>query len=219
VWVDATLLRQALVYLLRPVLVAGDGVSLTARSEPQAMVLQLAGSQRVTDGHSPDWQMAALLLEHQGGRLSAQTSSERQSVIEARLPRAAAPRLLVVDDNQAIHQLIERYLAAHTYEVLHAYSGAAAQQQAEQEQPDLILLDVMMPQVDGWQVLRTLKAEPATAAIPVIVCSVLKEPELALSLGAHAYLKKPVERLELLAALAGLRRWADRAGADRPKGA
>ncbi len=67
--------------------------------------------------------------------------------------------------------------------------------------PDLIILDVMMPTMDGWQVLRSLKQNPGTEKIPIIVCSVLKEPELAISLGARAYLKKPVDRLELLATL------------------
>ena len=51
-----------------------------------------------------------------------------------------------------------------------------------------------MPNVDGWQVLRGLARDPATARIPVVICSVLKEPELAFSLGARAYLKKPVDR-------------------------
>jgi CheY-like chemotaxis protein len=220
VWVDATLMRQALVYLLRPILVASQTVALSASAEAQHMVLLLAGLAVIVNPQAPDWQMCELLLSQQGGTLATRhLPATGMTEVEVRLPRAAAPRILIIDDNQAIHQLIERYLAAHMYEVLHAYSGSMAQQQAEQDQPDVILLDVMMPQVDGWQVLRTLKSEDSTAAIPVIVCSVLKEPELAVSLGAHAYLKKPVERLELLAALAGLRRWSARAGASHPGGA
>ena len=82
--------------------------------------------------------------------------------------------------------------------------------------PDLITLDVMMPSMDGWQVLRDLAQNPATQHIPVIVCSVLKEPELAFSLGARAYLKKPVDRLELLATLARLRPAAGPSAAARP---
>jgi CheY-like chemotaxis protein len=77
-------------------------------------------------------------------------------------------------------------------------------QLAGEKHPDAITLDVMMPNVDGWQVLRGLANAPATANIPVIICSVLKEPELAFSLGARAYLKKPVDRLELVATLARL---------------
>jgi CheY-like chemotaxis protein len=68
----------------------------------------------------------------------------------------------------------------------------------------VITLDVMMPNLDGWQVLRGLTSNPATARIPVAICSVLKEPELAFSLGARAYLKKPVDRMELVATLARL---------------
>jgi putative two-component system response regulator len=67
--------------------------------------------------------------------------------------------------------------------------------------PDLIILDVMMPSMDGWQVLRSLKQNPATKSTPIIICSVLREPELAISLGAISYLIKPVDRLELLATL------------------
>ncbi len=219
VWVDATLVRQALVYLLRSVLLVGYRVDLTASAGDRHTVLCLASPALTPDPEAPDWQMSQLLLEQQGGALRAAVLPGGAGRIEAQLPRAAVPRVLVIDDNQAIHQLIDRYLAAHAYEVLHAHGGAEAQQQAAHDRPDIILLDVMMPHVDGWQILRTLKADEATALIPVIVCSVLKEPELALSLGAYAYLKKPVERLELLAALAGLRRSADRAGADRRAGA
>ena len=219
VWVDATLVRQALVYLLRPVLLAGHRLDLSASAEEHHTVVRLAGPALPVNAETPDWQMSQLLLEQQGGALRATALPGGLGRMEALLPRAAAPRVLVIDDNQAIHQLIDRYLAAHAYEVLHAHGGSEAQQQAAHDQPDIILLDVMMPHIDGWQILRTLKADQATAAIPVIVCSVLKEPELALSLGAYAYLKKPVERLELLAALAGLRRSADRAGADRRAGA
>jgi CheY-like chemotaxis protein len=110
--------------------------------------------------------------------------------------------VLVIDDNAAIHQLIERYLAPQHYEIIHARNGQEALQFAGDRRPDAITLDVMMPNVDGWQVLRGLSDNPATAHIPVIICSVLKEPELAFSLGAKAYLKKPVDRLELIATLA-----------------
>ena len=120
------------------------------------------------------------------------------------LPRASQARILVIDDNAAIHQLFERYLAPHHYEVIHAYSGQEALELAVEKKPAAITLDVMMPNVDGWQVLRGLAGDPNTAGIPVVICSVLKEPELAFSLGARAYLKKPVDRLELVATLARL---------------
>jgi CheY-like chemotaxis protein len=67
------------------------------------------------------------------------------------------------------------------------------------------MLDVMMPQVDGWELLAAIKSNPATRDIPVIVCSVLKSPALALKLGAAAYLPKPVSQQALIEALA---RWS-----------
>ena len=67
--------------------------------------------------------------------------------------------------------------------------------------PDAIVLDVMMRDVDGWELLQTLRSRPELAQVPIIVCSVLNEPTLALALGATAYLRKPIAADVLLAAL------------------
>jgi CheY-like chemotaxis protein len=70
-----------------------------------------------------------------------------------------------------------------------------------QLQPDVIILDIMIPEMDGWQVLQTLHAAPATKAIPILVCSVFYDPDLALTLGAADVLKKPVRKEDLVSAL------------------
>jgi len=67
--------------------------------------------------------------------------------------------------------------------------------------PQIIVLDVMMPQTDGWRVLSRLRQHPLTSNIPVIVCTILAQEALALSLGANAFLRKPVTRQAFLAAL------------------
>ena len=214
--VDATLMRQALFHLLRLVAQSSEGeVTLSAAVVPEQIEIRVVARALVVDPAAHDWRVAQLLFERQGALLTVETTSDETGVVIA-VPPASPPRVLVVDDNQAIHQLLERYLAPHYYEVAHVYSGPEACPTAEREQPDVILLDVMMPNVDGWQVLRGLKEQPATAGIPVIVCSVLKEPDLALSLGAYAYLKKPVDRLELLAVLADLPRPLTPAAAAPP---
>jgi CheY-like chemotaxis protein len=69
-----------------------------------------------------------------------------------------------------------------------------AQPVAQKLQPAVILLDVMMHNVDGWQILSELRHMPATTAIPVVICTILPVEELALSLGANAFLQKPVTR-------------------------
>jgi CheY-like chemotaxis protein len=151
----------------------------------------------VVDWQAEEWRNAEVLFKAQGGILDLNTLGQ----ITILLPRTTQPRVLVIDDNAAIQQLFERYLAPHQYEVIHAQDGTEALHLAADFKPDAITLDVMMPRVDGWQVLRALQENSTTAKIPVIICSVLKEPELALSLGARAYLKKPVERLTLVETL------------------
>ena len=72
---------------------------------------------------------------------------------------------------------------------------------AQELVPHAILLDVMMPEIDGWEVLQTLRTNTQTAAIPVVVCSIFNDPDLAYSLGASLVLSKPVSRDAVLGAL------------------
>jgi len=74
--------------------------------------------------------------------------------------------------------------------------------------PAAIILDVLMPEADGWDLMVALKADPSTRDIPIIICSVLHEPEIALSLGAAAYLPKPVTEQSLVEALRPFRQGA-----------
>jgi len=160
--------------------------------------------------------MAELLISQQGGALAIHESPAGSRQVVLSLPRANQTCVLVIDDNQAIHRLFERYLAPYQYKVIHAYSGQEALRLAVEASPHLITLDVMLPNMDGWQILRDLTQNPATKNIPVVVCSVLQEPELAFSMGARAYLKKPVERVELVTTLARLYSPADPSSAAPP---
>ena len=218
VLVDATLMRQALFKTLRLMAqnAAGGAITLQASQRDERLDIILRCPSYTLSTADEEWQMVQLLVNQQGGALVADIRPETGTQVTLSLPRASQVRVLVIDDNQAIHQLFERYLAPHHYEVIHARSGPEALQLAAEARPDLITLDVMMPGLDGWQVLRDLAQNPATGHIPVIVCSVLKEPELASSLGARAYLKKPVDRLELLATLARLQPAAAPSAAARP---
>src|SRR5579884_246970 len=121
-------------------------------------------------------------------------------VAQLTLPTAETPVVLVVDDNADVLSLFRRYLGT-LYDVHPATNGEQALRLAGQVHPDVITLDVMMPSQDGWEVLQMLKNDPSTAHIPVVVCSVLRERELALSLGAAEFLAKPVTAEHLRAAL------------------
>lgn len=109
--------------------------------------------------------------------------------------------VLVVDDTPDNLSLMSGLLK-DLYRVKVANNGEKALQIAGSETPpDLILLDIMMPGMDGWEVLQRLRTHSQTVAIPVVVCSVFNDPELAHSLGAAHFLPKPVSRESLLAAL------------------
>ena len=119
----------------------------------------------------------------------------------------ALRRVLVVDDERKNRQLIEVMLGEDGYQVLTANCGADALEMVALSAPDLVLLDVMMPGMDGYQVASRLKADPKTAHIPVVILTALGDANsVAHGLGAGAvqYLTKPVNRAELRACVSSL---------------
>jgi CheY-like chemotaxis protein len=130
-------------------------------------------------------------------------SPGREGEAELRLALLLPSRtpILVVDDQQPALRMFQRYLSASGYEVIGVTDPAQVLPLARQLNPALITLDVMMPRLDGWEILQALQLEEKTRRIPVIICSAWEEPELARSLGASAFLKKPIVRSDLLEAL------------------
>jgi len=115
---------------------------------------------------------------------------------------AEQPKILVVDDNPQNVEIMKARLATENYIVLEANNGEEALAKVEADQPDLILLDVMMPKMDGFQVCERLKANDKTKLIPIIIVSARTGSEdilKGLQLGADEYLPKPFEHLELMA--------------------
>ena len=112
--------------------------------------------------------------------------------------RKGAPLILVVEDDLATSELLTLYLAESGYRVAHAYNGDDALKRIKELEPFAMLLDVMLPGKDGWEVLQEVKSDPEMKDIPVIMCSVIDNMELGFTLGASDYLLKPVDRTELL---------------------
>lgn len=117
------------------------------------------------------------------------------------LPTPEQIPVLVIDDNTDWLALQQRYAAGSRYQVIGTNEPEHAHSLAEKVQPAVILLDVMMQNVDGWQVLSELRQDALTAQIPIIVCTILPVAELALSLGASAFLQKPVTQQQFLQVL------------------
>jgi CheY-like chemotaxis protein len=100
--------------------------------------------------------------------------------------------ILVIDDDADSRQLLSRLLGAHGYVVWEAQSAQVVQTMLGDTSPGLILLDVLMPQQDGWKLLQRLKTQEDTASIPVVICSVLSQVGLATARGAAAGVQKPL---------------------------
>ncbi|MGQ9682496.1 MAG: response regulator [Anaerolineae bacterium] len=141
------------------------------------------------------------LLRCIGARWQSRFVPGGQALLTLSLTARAQASVLVIDDNAGLFELFRRYLADQPLQLLEARSGEDGLRLAAESMPDSIVLDVMMPQKDGWEVLQALRDGDQTRHIPVIICSVLDDPQLALALGASAYIAKPVTRAQLLRTL------------------
>jgi signal transduction histidine kinase/CheY-like chemotaxis protein len=116
-------------------------------------------------------------------------------------PLPGASTILVIDDDPTVQDLMSRYLTKEGFHVLVASGGREGLQIAKEAKPDLITLDVLMAEMDGWAVLSALKADPTTEDIPVVVLTMFDDKEMGFALGASDYMTKPVERERLVAIL------------------
>jgi CheY-like chemotaxis protein len=109
------------------------------------------------------------------------------------------PTVMVVDDNLDCVYLWRRYGQAAGCRVVSATTGEEALGLARRERPALVLLDIMLPGMSGWDVLAGLRADPSTRGIPIVMCSALDERSCARELGADGYMRKPVRLDDFLA--------------------
>jgi signal transduction histidine kinase/CheY-like chemotaxis protein len=155
------------------------------------------------------------LVELHGGTIGLDSTPGQGTTFYVNLPGIHTPQVLaiapagpqiartvlVIDDHAEAVEMLSDTLGSAGYRVLHAQSGSEGLARARQLGPDLITLDVMMPGMDGWQVLRALKGDPTTRDIPVVMVSIVDNRPLALDLGAADALTKPVDQQSLVAVL------------------
>ena len=209
--VNRLALRQSILNLLTYISEVGANslIALRAEEAPPNLEVRLtirrgrSGAEAEASHPMPSLEARAALavsrrlIEMQGGSLLVPTSD----CVLLRLPVAKLPLILVIDDNPDLGRLFRRYLRSRPYRVMQATNGPSALDLARRLRPDIITLDVLMPMEDGWEILRALKASPDTSQTPVLVCSVLPERSLALSLGVVDFLSKPVMEHQLVTAL------------------
>jgi CheY-like chemotaxis protein len=212
---NRVMLRQALLNLLAYAVktCAGGQVEVEAYGSPpndqggeRGIIVDARPAAAIPGGLglSGGLAVSAELAAAMGGHLTVQETEGAGWRAMLALPAAPARVVLLVDDNQGLIELFRRYLTGHNWQVLSALSGGQALELAHTLHPTVIMLDVMMPEADGWETLMALKRAPETQDIAVIICSVVNEPDLARSLGAAGSITKPVTQEALLAALS---RW------------
>lgn len=210
--VDRAVLRQVLLNLATLAIEPGNhAIELAGRHADTVVRLTLVSRPATgtplapapaIDANEPRLAVSRHLVESEGGTVEPRTSPDGVLSVEVSFPVANAPTILVIDDNPDVTAVLQRYLETAGFAVRTAASGAEGVELAGEIRPAAITLDVMMASQDGWETLQQLKNDPATHHIPVLICSVLREHELARFLGAADLLPKPVSRPALLRALA-----------------
>ncbi len=146
--------------------------------------------------------MAAELVGLSGGTLAlTHATPGHPFAATLSVPTAEQAAVLVIDDNADTLRLFQRCLAGTRYPFIGAQNPEHALELAERLRPRIIVLDLMLPGLDGWEMLGRLREHPRTRGVPIVVCSILPQEQLALTLGAAAFIRKPVTRAALLSVL------------------
>jgi CheY-like chemotaxis protein len=209
VLVSPTAIRQALLTILTLIIrlvpssqvliqfqVQGPWVHICLLCQQRPFLLELEEDREQLD-------IARQLVELSGGSLEllGAPGAETSMCVRIALPAQEPTTVLVIDDNIDTLRLLERYLSNTRYQFVGTSDPTQAVQMATESAPQIIVLDVMLPQIDGWELLGHLRQHPQTERIPVIVCTILPHKQLAQKLGAEGFVRKPISRQAFLAAL------------------
>ena len=204
--VNRVMVRQAILNLLSHIVRFGrenQPLVRLCRSGPDALVTVSGHCETPLDSLQPGqpYAVATELLDSLGVPWAREDAGEELMCVTVRIPLAERRTILIVDDNAGLIRLFERYLDGQPYLVYGATAADQALEMLGTLQPDVIILDVMMPRRDGWEVLQALRQSGAGSQARVLVCSIINDPHLAAALGADGFLHKPVDRASLLQAL------------------
>jgi CheY-like chemotaxis protein/transcriptional regulator with XRE-family HTH domain len=201
-------LRQILINLFSVVVprAAGGRVGFSVRSLGWDVEMRIrcpqypSGPRPPPDDEAANLNMARQLADLCGCALALSADARG---FDAVLTFSALEQIpvLAVDDSADTLQLLQRYTTATRYRLVGTRDPEEGLRLAERIAPQVIVLDVMMPHVDGWEVLGRLRQHPRTSQIPIVVCTILAQRDLALLLGASDFVRKPVTRAEFLSAL------------------
>lgn len=203
---QATTLRQVLINLLLACAGAAPEPRITISGQVNGHTLELRfqtaqppGALFAGHDASETIRLARQLVDVSGGTLTTYPSREGKAFAAVlTLPAIERIPVLVVDDNEDSLRLFERGLEGTHYQFIGIRDPLRAVETAVDCGARVILLDIMLPEIDGWELLGRLRTHPQLGGLPVIISTILPHEQLALSLGAAAFLRKPVNREALL---------------------
>ena len=204
-------IRQAFLNLLTAAVhaVPGGNIRVTVETDRRGSSLFV----RIEEDRPTSWALNGEVIEHLqmarqfiallGGTLeiASVTGGKQPFAATLVLPVAQQVPVLMVDDNADTLRLLQRYLTGTRYQFIGTHDPEKVVSMAEESAPQVIVVDVMLPGIEGWELLGRLRTHPKTRDVPIIVCTILPQEQLALSLGAAEFLRKPINREALLSAL------------------
>lgn len=211
---NRVMLRQAVLNLLSHMVRNHKGDQLVVwlgRAEDSACIRFAYHPPAFTNLSRPDepYGVSKQLFESLGAQFTRDQLDDGTIDLSVRIPLAREPIVLIVDDNEGMTTLLTRYLQHSAYRAHSANSFDKALEVLNRVQPDVVIIDVMMPEHDGWELMESLRTTVPGSKARVIVCSIINDPELATALGSDAFLHKPVTRQGLLLALGSVLDQAD----------
>lgn len=215
---DRVILRQVLISLFNDILhnQPGHQLSIQCSAASSQVILEFTSEYREDqsnlsatpeDSIADDLTAVSYWCERIHARIEELCTREGTTCKVKRtlwLPHSDQKIMLVIDDQEPVVNLFKRYLSQTDILIIGVNHPEEAIPLARHLRPALITLDVMMPQMDGWELLQLIKLDEMLLNIPVIVCSAWDDPDLSRSLGAQVYLKKPVTQKMLLEAVNNL---------------
>ena len=218
---DPALLRQIVLNVIAEAigLAAGHALQVDVRCAEGQTIWRVRG---LDTSKLSQWNLEASglavsrgLLAVYGGQFWLESEEGNRTSLCLAFPTAGIQTILVIDDDSDTIRLYRRYLREQKCMLWVARNLGEARECLARGIPDLVLLDVLMPKEDGWDILQTLRTAPETAKVPIVICSVLNQPRLALALGATEVLQKPIDRTTLLRTVRQLLTLNDRPEKDR----
>jgi CheY-like chemotaxis protein len=211
VTVQVTTTRQALIDIITAAVHSLPGccvdihadVSSTRERVHLRVAVRSSGSELGYPAEAANLDLARDLLGISGGTIDivADPDAAVPFAIDVTLPSVERTVVLVIDDNIDTLRLFQSYLSGTRYRFVGTSSPDEALALAVQVAPSVILLDVMLPGIDGWELMGRLREHPRVRGVPIVVCTILAQEQLALALGASGFIHKPVTQAAFLDAL------------------